>query len=184
MSTKKLPLAFVVEVVKRYDQVYLHGTVVEVQDDGSFRNLSYSYGSENGAEYADFVVRAYVDRATFDGTETLGVWGLGYGYQDVHSITSADHAKAIGRVLSTVDRGLSKLNESLGNLRTDSDYGAYLFRIANVLKIGKVYVRNPIRRAAMTGDKYRIVNATDLQYHVASVVDDVHNGRISEYVRN
>jgi hypothetical protein len=58
-----------------------------------------------------------------------------------------------------------------------------VLRVARVLRIGKVYVRNSRPVFDRSGHKYQKVNGPGLQSWVASAADDIKEGRASDHVR-
>ncbi len=175
-------LALLVHLENSYGQLKMIASVVEVQPDGELHNRQWSFGSGTGRQYEGFRVTTYVDYNGMGGSpdEARGIWGSGY-YFEPSRIDSAEHATAIATVMRKLESGLEKLTSAEGYIR-DDDFGLYLMRIARILGIAKVYVRNRKRTQTMTGEKYRSVDGAGLQSYVSMVVSDVHAGRRSEYV--
>jgi hypothetical protein len=188
MATTRKPdtskLALFVGIENEYGQLKLVASVVEVQDNGELHGTSWSgrFGDGAGAEFDGFRISAYIDWDGYSGStpDQRGVWGPGVSYR-AHHIDSADQATAIARTLTRIEAGLRKMSAADGYL-TDSDFGAYVARIAKILKIGKLYVRQTKRARDMSGNHHRAVSTADLQSYVLHAVSEIHAGKRSEYV--
>lgn len=169
-ATKKTAVAFLVQVEDRFGQKRIAAQPVRPQSDGELHAIMFDRFGENAdvSHLADLNVTAYLGHDYGTSSDNPGeVWGLGRSYTP-HHIESADHAKAIASTLTKIENGLRKLQESAGYL-PENDFGAYLLRIATVLRIPEIYVRNTTRALSMSGETYRKVNQGALQYWVQEV---------------
>lgn len=180
---KAVELVLLVTVHDEYGQARLRAEVCRKNtgNDGTeypFLSCSWHFGGyDPGAEFDGFAATAYVGEGgrTWDKVNReRGVWGLGVSYSP-HHIESARQAQAIARVLGKVERGLRKTDETHGAL-ADGDYASYVLRIARILRITEVYVRNNARNRTMAGERHRKVNGTSLQYWVRDVTESVAKG--------
>lgn len=177
-------LVFYVQVEDEYGQKRLKARVMSEQPDGELHHVQWAYGGfDPGAEYEGLEVSAYVgDNPNWGSTDPFrGVWGSGLHYQ-LHRIENARHAKAIAAVFGRIERGLERVTREDGYL-ADSDYASLVLRVARVLKIGEVYVRNSRPVFDRSGRRYQKVNGPGLQSWVASAAGDIKNGKASDHVR-
>lgn len=136
-----------------------------------------------GAEYDGFEASAYIGFNGIGQSEPdRGIWGLSMSYNDVR-IENATHAMRIARAFTRIEKGMNDLNNKEGHLRSDSDFAGYVVRLARVLRIETIYVRNPRRLRERTDQRFRKVNGSDLQWYCSGAADSVASGKISEYVR-
>ena len=181
----KVDLYLLVTVHDEYGQVKLRAEIVRKNPnegeaaDYPYLSTSWSYGGfEPGSEFDGFAATAYVgDGGNMWGTkrDNRGVWGIGVQYAP-HHIETARHASAIARVLGRVERGLAKANETGGYL-AEGDFAAHVLRIARILRVKDIVVRNHNgRNRTYSGEKYRTVNGTGMQYWVRDVVESVEKG--------
>ncbi len=146
----------------------------------SHRAYTFSeFSDHKGAQLANFQVSAYVNA---DPNDSDTVWGSSYEFHSVYSVGSVAHARLMASVLSKVDKGMERLRDKLGYV-PGHDYGAYLFRVAGILGIPDVYLRNGSRRSEMTGQRYRKVNASDMQSWVHHMVAEIMAGRAQDHVK-
>jgi hypothetical protein len=178
-------LTFVVQVEKEYDTYKVMARICRVTDQGEVLNTQWQYGGwDLGAEYAGFHLMAYAGPGWSSGPaldSEKGIWGQGT-YYDPSRIESAKQANAIAKVFTRIERGLEKLNAEDGYLPHD-DFAAYLLRIAKILKIKEIRVRNTKRAQEMTGETYKVVNGSGLQYWVSDVDRTIKDGKRAELVR-
>lgn len=167
-------LALMVQVEDNYGCPRVAAHVHTVADDESLRNILWTGGREPFERFDGFAVTAYLD-------VDRGVWGPGC-HVEVR-MDRARHARAVASLLATVERGLDRLNGSNGYLPAD-DYASYLLRVARVLRVSRITVRNSPRRRELTGDTFRSVNGSGLQ----SWTDDVRRvakaGELATLVRS
>lgn len=183
MGDKAKPLALCVQVEDEYGQGRLKGRVVIVQPDGELHNPQWQWPYDHGSEFYGLEIGAYVGdnpdwRHEYPNN---GVWGPTIRYVPFQ-VENARQAKAMASVFGRIERGLAKANDDDGYLK-DDDYAAFVLRVARVLKIGTVYVRNSHKTFDMTGQRYRKVSGSDLQYWVQTVASDVDSGHIGSWVR-
>ncbi len=186
MARKENPFKVFVTVKHGHDHVYrLRAFVGYFGEDGDVMVPVWSgYSAPEGGEpFADLEITATLERAgKADGSGYDGsVSFCRFAFRNVHHIDTVAHAKSIASVLSKLDRGMEKLRETHGYLR-DSDYGAYVFRVASILGVTEVYRRETARGEAITGAKWRAVNADDLQSWVSYVAQDLANDMMSGYL--
>lgn len=181
---KAVELVLLVQVYEEFGQARLKAEVCRPNPNEReaaeypFLSTSWSYGGfEAGAEFDGFAATAYVG----DGGNTWGsrdpgrgVWGVGVAYAP-HRIETARHAQAIARVLGRIERGLAKAQESDGYL-ADGDFAGHVLRIARILRLSGVHVRNSARNRTFGGERYRKVTGSALQAWVADVTESVTKG--------
>jgi hypothetical protein len=181
----KAVFALFVQLEDDYGQAKLKTRVMTVQPDGDLNGLLWGIGGfDPGAEYAGLEINAYVaDNASWGAKEhpMRGVWGHGVHYE-LPQVENARHAKAIASVLSRIERGLERLTQERGFLQ-DCDYAGLVLRVARILKINRVHVRNPRAVRERTGQFHRRVTAVELQSWVLSAVEDVEQGNRLEHTR-
>lgn len=177
-------LVFHVQVEDEYGQKRLMGRVMAEQPNGELHQVQWAYGGfDPGAEYEGLEVSAYVgDNPNWSSTHPFrGVWGSGVHYQ-LHRIENARHAKAIASAFGRIERGLERIKQEDGYL-ADSDYASLLLRVARVLRIGSIFVRNSRPVFDRSGRTYQKVNGPGLQSWVASAADDIKEGKASDHIR-
>ncbi len=172
MAAKKKPnVALLVQTENVYDIRRIVGRFVVPQEDGDLYGISWQsrFGDSEGiAHLADLEITAYVgDRDNFGPYKNGRVWGLGHSYGP-NRIDSTEHARAIAHTLGKIERGLRDLNGSAGYL-AEGDYHGYALRIAGILRVPTMYVRNFRRAQEMSGDRYHKVDGSGLQSYVHSV---------------
>ncbi len=172
-------LCLLVMPFDEYGQTRLKAFVGVPQPNGEIHGTG-SYRFDNGNEYDGLHITAYIDYNGIGQNDTRGVWGISHHYSDVR-IETPEKARDIARVLTAIDRGLTKARETHGYLR-DEDYAQYVFRVAAALKIPSVYFYGSKRYGEMHGSRYIKVTASDLQSHVVNLVDAIHNNRRHEYI--
>ncbi len=179
--TGKIPaLMMTVQVEERYGSYRLVGHIGYRNEDGEPLNFLWS-SIDPGAEYADFVVTAYIGSAWRGDEYDRGVWGPGYGYEP-HSVTDVRHAEAIVKVMRKVERGLDKIADAEGWVMA-GDIATHFLRVARVLKVSEYRVRQSRRGEDMTGEPYRTVDGAGLQSFILTVDRDAKEGKTREYVR-
>lgn len=187
-STGKPNLALLVQLEDEFGQARLKAYVMAVQPDGALHSTSWQgrFGYDEGSEYDGLEVSAYVGQTAYDqplseDSPYRGVWGINTYYAPRH-VESVQHAQAIARVLGKLERGMNALRESDGYIR-DGDLTTHVLRVARILKIGTIYVRQSQRARDMSGETYRKVTGASLQSWVECVSSDVQSGRKRDYVR-
>lgn len=107
------------------------------------------------------------------------IFGMSTEYRDVHSVDLRT-AEAMVKTLRKLERGMEKLSESEGYVKAD-DFATYLLRAARVLGIKAFYVRNNRQQRAMSGEAYRKVAASGVQYYVDTICEAVSKGELYTY---
>jgi hypothetical protein len=185
MSDTEGTLTFVVQVEKEYDTYRVVARICRITDKGEILNTRWEYGGSGlGAEYEGFHVMAYAGPGWSSGAALESeqcIWGMGT-YYDPHRIDTAKQATAIAKALARIERGLEKLNSEEGYV-PHLDFAAYLLRIAKILKIKEIRVRQTKRGEEMTGERYRCVDGSGLQYWVSGVNRTIKDGKRAELVR-
>lgn len=168
----KNPILFL-QVEENYGSTRLMGRVGYVADDGHVINVQWRdrFGDDRCTPELDgFTIRAYVGSAF--GMTPLdaerGLWGWGFEYDLSGAIDDPKQALAIARILTKVKAGMDKANGEQGYLAA-GDFTGFVLRIAKVLRIKDVHVRNVRERLWNTGELYRRVDGAALQYWVADV---------------
>lgn len=177
-------VVLLVQVEKEYDQYRVKGRVHRHQLDGEMESANWNYGNGLACDYDGFAVHAYLGNPWSTGPTVeseQGVWGHSYSYSP-HRIESAQQAKAIAKVMTRLESGLDRLNHDEGYLAS-GDLAGYLLRITRVLRIKEIWTRTTPRRFDMTGETYRKVNGSDLQYWVQEVDQSARAGKQAELIR-
>ncbi len=163
--------ALLVQTENHYGVREIVGQFVAPQDTGELYNISWS-SYEIPRELralADLTIRAYVGGTSMVSEPDGGrIWGRTVGYADVHRIEQVEHAKAISQTLSRIDRGLNRLNDKFGYV-PDDDFHGYVMRVASTLGVTGFYVRQFRRAETRSGNKYRQVDPSALQWYIGSV---------------
>jgi hypothetical protein len=185
--TFKAKLVIFVMVEDDYGQTRLKARIGRTLQDADeygipFAPCKWSIGGFNhGAEFDGFEASAYIGYNGFGQNESdRGIWGLNMYYTDVR-IENATQAMRIARAFAKIEKGMSDLNTKEGYLNDDSDYAGYIIRLARVLKIDDIYVRNARKQREMSDARYRKVDGSALQYFCSGAADAVTSGRITEY---
>lgn len=192
-NTTARKLALLVQVEERHGQYRAVARVVmPTTEDGTLTMLSpqwhdrYEHG-EHAARFEGFEIAAYVGNQSTWGsnyaTDTDDkLWGFGVSFAP-YRIDQADHAQAIARTLAAIDRGLRKASEDDGYIR-DGEFARYVLRIAKILKIKDVYIRNLPRAYGMSGERYRLTNGFGtLDYWATEVMEMANGGKVRELVK-
>lgn len=182
MTSKTSPLALLVQAETMYGVQHVRAYVVVPQPDGQLLNPSWGsrWDGTDAHRFEGFRVTAYVGFSMSDNdTERGRVWGAGYEYADVH-IGSAEHAAVVASVMRTAERGLSKITLTEGDVSEADEFFALVVRLARVFKIPAMYVRNTLKRAVTSGERFRKVDGPDLQSYLAHVGDLAREGRYAE----
>lgn len=161
-------MAWLVQVESDYGTRMLRAHPQVVTDDGELRNPSWGW-SEDGREFADLQVQAYLGDSDWRTNTSTGgkLWGLGH-YFKPHRIDNAEHARSIATMFGRIERGLKKAEEEGGYVK-DGDFLAYLTRIGAAIGIREYHVRNYGRQLEMSGERFRKVNVSTLQWWIADV---------------
>jgi hypothetical protein len=175
---KSETVVLLAQVHKEFDTYRVMAHVRLHQLDGEMRGANWDYGNGSAREYEGFAVHAYLGN-NWDSEQ--GVWGQGFSYSPSR-IESAQQAKAIARVMEKLERGLDKLISDEGYVASD-DFAGYLLRIARVLRIKQIWTRSTKRHQDMTGEYYRLVNGSSLQYWVKDLDEAARAGRCAELLR-
>jgi hypothetical protein len=176
----KTELAIMVQPEQAYGSRYLRAYVMLPQENGELYNPSWWRFSDRAAgRFAGFRINAYVGHSFTNADNNPGeVWGISHEYVDVR-IEDADHAAEIAKVLRMIEKGLDKIRDEEGY---SDDLHLTIMRIARILKIRTVYVRNFPRAAAVSGQTYRKINGSDLQSYVAHVSERAGAGKWHEVI--
>jgi hypothetical protein len=160
-------LAWLVQVVEQYDTRFIRAHVVVPNSAGELLNLLWDrYDSGDGREYADFQVQCYLGHSEVHTDSGRGeLWGFGHEFTP-YRVDSAERARSMATVFARVQRGLDKAERESGNL-ADGDFVGYLLRVGTALGIRAYWVRNHQRQREMTGDRFRKVTASTLQWWVS-----------------
>lgn len=160
-------LAWMIQVEDEYGTRRIRAYVVVPQENGELHSPG-SYRFDVGHEFRDFSVGAYLGESDYSrlGSPSKGgrVWGLGHEFKP-HHIDSAERAREIASIFVKIERGMRKIEADHGYVK-EGDFFTYLTRIANVLRVRTFYVRNHKRAREMSGEVYRKVNASALQYWI------------------
>jgi hypothetical protein len=152
--TSKREFAIVLDVEANYGSPQFVARFCYLNEDGELRNpLGDRW--EEGAEFADFTVSAYV------GGANEGAWGFQHGYLQPYRV-ELHRAEAMVKLLRKVEKGLERMNGERGYLRQD-DFHQYVLRIAEVLRIKRFYVRNTTRAQAVSGQQFRATDGSGVQ---------------------
>lgn len=169
--------AWLVQAEEQYGTRFIRAHVVIPQPNGELFNPSANYPSDAGYEFADFRVTAYLGHSssTFSTEDTNPgeIWGLGHEFAPF-TVTRAERAQAMVSVFRKVARGFAKAEAEGGYVR-DGDFHAYLLRIGTSLGIREYHVRNGKRARDMSGETYRKVTPSTLQWWIGDVQDTAIN---------
>jgi hypothetical protein len=161
--TGKPTVAFLVQIEENYGTVQMTARPVYVVG-GELLNPQWpQYGACPCPELADMEIGGYL-REDKSGTYSP-------------SVTFAPHrvkleqAESIVKVLRKVHKGLDRLNDTEGYL-PDGDFAGYVFRVARILGIGTYYVRNTKRAAAVSGERFRLVDGVGVQSYVSARISE------------
>jgi hypothetical protein len=161
-------LAWLVQVTEDYGTRKIMARVVVPQENGEL-HAPGTYRFDVGHEFADLNVYVYLgeidSRVQSDGGKT---WGLSHDYTP-HTVRNVEQAADIVSVFKKIERGLDKANETSGYVR-EGDFLAYLTRIGNAIGVRRYYVRNHKRALDNSGERYREVTVSALQYWIDDTV--------------
>lgn len=182
-TTDTQVVAMQVQTENMYDIRRIVARFVLVQESGEFHNILWDrFGATASARHlADLAITAYVGERDYSSGSRYRngkVWGCGHEFEP-HRITTADHARSIANTLAKIQRGMDKLNGEAGYLAPD-DFHGYALRIASILKVRTIYVRNLRRGQEMSGQRYRKVDGSGFQHYVASVEQYAEKGDYHE----
>jgi hypothetical protein len=157
-------LAWLVQVVEQYDTRFIRAHVVVPNSAGELLNPLWDrYDSGDGRDYADFQVQCYLGHPAYVTDADRGeVWGFGHEFAP-YRVDSAERARSMATVFAGAQRGLDKAERESGNL-ADGDFVGYLLRVGTALGIRAYWVRNHQRQREMTGNLYRKVATSTLQW--------------------
>lgn len=141
-------------------------------DDGHNSTGDYSYEDRY---LSAFLVSGYVDPTITD----QGVYGIRAWFSEVYSV-ELDNAEKMTKLLRKIQRGMDKLNDTEGYVK-GGDFFAYLMRIARVLGVKTIYVRNTYKLREIRGELYTRTSGSDLQAYIDAAVDNISSGRVHLY---
>jgi hypothetical protein len=184
-STTRPTLALLVQAETNYGTHRITAQVVVPKDDGGKLELHapefrrYGDAVEKAAgRYNGFTLSAYVGDSYSKGDKPGEIWGAGYFYEP-HRVESAEHALAIAGVLRTLDRGLDKIRDAEGYINHD-DFHTLILRVARILKIKTIYVRNTRKARDVSGERFRKVDGSGLQGWVEHTAALARDGQYAE----
>lgn len=180
-TTTTTPIAIMVQAEDSYSQHHIRAYVMLPQDDGSMHSAQ-RWSGDAARQYAGFRLTARVGHGydTSRGDENPGeIWGWSVEYTDV-MIESAEQATEIARVLRKIETGMRKIEDTEGYT---SDLAVWIMRIARILKIKDLYVRNGQQAYGMSGERYRAVSGSALQWWVSDAVRLAKKGSWRELIK-
>lgn len=172
MTTDKPVYAFMIEPTTRFDTLFIRAHIVRVMDDGEFRNPGYDYGYADD-HFNDFAVSAYINK------DDARIYGMFAEYREPFSV-DLKRAEGMVKHLRKVTRGMDKLNENDGYVN-ENDYATYLLRVARIIGIKSFYVRNDREARERSGERWRKVTASGMQYYADTVRANLAAGKVSAY---
>ena len=181
----KSKLALVVQVEEQYETLKMVARVCyrdDVKEPNLLLNPSWDYGNTTAEVFEGFEITAYLGGLSYSSSadNDMGTWGLGYAFRP-YKIDKAAHAAAIAKTMVKLNKGLTDLRDAEGYVG-DSEFHTYILRIARVLGIKEVHVRNSVQARANSGDFYRKVDAPGLQYWISDKVTLVREGKKREAI--
>ena len=159
-NKSKPEFGFYIQIENHAGTNKLVAHVCYLNEQGEIRNPLSGY-FEPGCEYADLQVEAYLDR------DHEHAWGLGYSYAP-HRV-ELNEAQNMVKVLRRIQTGLLKVQREQGYL-AEGDYAGYLLRIMALLKFKVIMVANDEEQKRRSGEHWRRVEATGLQWWVEQQV--------------
>lgn len=176
MAATKITTALLVQAEESYGMRYVRASVVLPQSDGELHTAQWTWSnSASTGRYEGFRISAWVGD-TMDRQKDAGtIWGVHVEY-DVSGLREVEQAAAITKVLRTVYNGLSKLEKELGYIQHD-DTHSYILRVAKALGIKDLYVHNTRDAAFRSGEQYRKVTGSELQYWLGTVSELADKGQ-------
>lgn len=169
--------ALSVQIEDRYGTLRIVARVCHISEEtGELLN----YTSMDSSEFTDFTVNAYIDSDPRSSTtDNFGIWGLSYNYEDAY-VKDVRAARKMVSLLGRVERGLEKLDSQRGYIDRD-DYATFVLRIAEVLRIKRIHVRNSREARAMTGDAWRrVMDGREFSAWIGRVNHDAEKHRVRE----
>lgn len=139
----------------------LDASIVYPAPDGNLHSPSQPTASSSttGPYLPDFRVSAYLSN------DQERAWGYFHGYSTPYHVDRVV-AEAMARTLRKVDKGLDKVTQHRGHVK---DFDDYLFRIAGILDVQTYYVRSTPERLAVTGERFRRLDAPAVQSWIADL---------------
>jgi hypothetical protein len=181
-------VALLVQIEEQHGTYRAVARVVRPQDNGELHNVSWSdrYGDtgKDAARFEGLEVSAYAGAgswSTFASDTDQKLWGFGVHYAPFR-VESAEHAQAIAKTFGQIERGQAKLEAEDGYIR-EGEFARYVMRVAKALRIRKVYVRNTPRARSLSGENYRLADATFLDFWCQEVTDKITSHELSSLVR-
>lgn len=159
MSAKRAPLALLVEVRDQYGTRQIAATPVYLGDDGDLRNPLFEWSGRYN-DVADLEISALVDTGA-NPCAGGAPYGLRVSFKPFR--VELAQAEAMTKTLRKVQRGLETMDNERGYVR-DGDLGTYLTRVAEILGVKHYYVRTTAQMREMTGERYRKLDGSGLQY--------------------
>lgn len=187
MATKKLNLAWLVQVEEEFGTRHIRASIVMPQESGELHSPQADYLSRPGSEYAELRVSAYLgDIEINHGMATRGgkLWGLGHEYKPF-KVDSVERATQISRMLGKIRRGLEKAQTEQGYL-AEGDFLGYLGRIGVAIGVKTYYVRNNTPfQDHIAGERWRKCDMPTLQFWLREVVKYAESdaGKLNEMIR-
>jgi hypothetical protein len=166
-------LAWQVQVEQEYGTRFIRAHVVSVQPSGELHGLSGAgmYPFDEGYEFADFRVTAYIgqDPATFGQADPNPneIWGISHEFAPFR-VERIERAAAMHSVFRKIARGFAKAESESGYVN-DGDFHAYLLRVGSAVGIRTYYVRNGQRARNTSGEVFRKVTPSTLQWFVGDI---------------
>lgn len=171
--TTQTPLAILVQAETSYEQHHIRAYVMLPQSDGELHSPD-RYSGPAARRFAGFVISAYVGNgfSLSPDNNPDEVWGWSYRYDNV-SVDDHEQATEMARVLRTLENGLRKIEDDEGYTH---DLAGYIMRIARILKIKDIRVRNAQEQYGYTGERYRKSNGSHLQWWISNARDLARKG--------
>lgn len=184
MTATKPPLALLVQVERRFDTYRAVARVVLPQENGDLHSpLWRGYGDTDPDRFDGLEISAYAGKGASDYPSDTDdkLWGFDVHYRP-HRVESAAHATAIAKVFGQIERGMAKLQTEDGYIR-DGEFARYVTRAARALRIPAIYVRSLPRQEAMSGERYKLVDAIGLDYWCQEVTSKVESRELASLTR-
>lgn len=189
MTTTSNGLALMVQIEERHGSYRAVARVVLPQENGELQTPSWrGYGQnfdsgDDGQRFDGLEITAYTGDQFGNTSGDLAdkLWGFGVHYAP-YRIENSTHAKVIAKVFGQIERGMAKLEAEDGYIR-EGEFARYVMRVAKALRIRRVYARNVPRAYAMTGERYRLADATALEFWCQEVTEKIIVHELSTLTR-
>lgn len=170
------PIRLVMRVEHAYESYFLRGRVFRWDETTvDFETIEPKiYERPDVVALAGFTVSAYLGHGslTMVGDESAGdVWGWGHFFAP-DRVEDVEHAQRMAAVLRKVSKGLDRFDRDAGQV---AGFAGYVARIASIIK-APIYTRTTARTEGMTGEQYRRVDASGLDYWVQDVAGLAERG--------